>query len=402
MACFERIRMLALLVAVLSPLGPAAGQTLPGGTSPTTDAMISSAAGNAALSPVAVTHPAILLTGRVLLENGSPPPRPAKIERVCNSVPHSEGFTDPQGYFGIHFGSTAAVSQDAGEQDRLSPSVAAPIQVLPSLSGDEAGASLTSDKRLLDCELRAVLAGYRSQSVPIKPLHLMENPDVGVIVIRPIGARRDDGAVVTAQSLAVPKQARKLFELAQAEAGSGKTGQAKQHLEKAVAVYPEFAAAWCALGKLQVASGGLDSGRASFERAIRADPNLVDPYLQLATVAVWDRKWKEVADLTAKALDLDPVDYPQLFLYAAVANYNLQKPEAAQRNIERAQALDARHAFPEIERMEGVILVSRKDYAAAVEHLRAYLQLTPNAGDAADARTRLAEAEKMTAQAPAK
>jgi tetratricopeptide (TPR) repeat protein len=150
-----------------------------------------------------------------------------------------------------------------------------------------------------------------------------------------------------------------------------------------------------------VASGGLDSGRASFERALHADPKQVDPYLQLATVALWDRKWQELADLSAKALELDPVDYPQLFLYAAVANYNLHKPETAERNIERAQALDLRHAFPEIERMTGVILAGRKDYSAAVEHLRAYLQLTPNADDAADARSRLAEAEKMTAQVPA-
>ena len=401
MACFERMRMLGLLAAVLSPLGPVWGQVLPGGTSSSTDAMISAAAGTAALSPTAVTHAPVMLTGRVLLQNGSPPPRPAKIERVCNSVAHSEGFTDAQGYFGIHFGSTASVSQDADEQDRLSPSVAAPIQVLPSLSSDEAGASITSDRRLLDCELRAVVPGYHSQSVLIKPLHLMENPDIGVIVIRPDGAR-GDGAVVTAQSLAVPRQTRKLFELAQVEASAGKTDEAKQHLEKAVAAYPDFAAAWCALGKLQVAGGGLDSGRASFERALHADPNLVDPYLQLATVALWDRRWKDVADLTAKALDLDPVDYPQLFLYAAVANYNLQKPEAAQRSIERAQALDSRHAFPEIERMAGVILASRRDYVAAVEHLRAYLQLTPNADDAADARTRLAEAEKMTVQTPFK
>ena len=52
--------------------------------------------------------------------------------------------------------------------------------------------------------------------------------------------------------------------------------------------------------------------------------------------------------------------------------------------------------------MAGVILASRKDYAAAATHLRAYLQLAPDAGDASIARTRLAEAEKMTARAPAK
>ena len=401
MTYFERMRMLVLLLAALSALGPARSQGLPASGNPTTDAMISAAAGNAALSPMATTHAPILLTGRVLLENGSPPPHPAKIERVCNSIPQSEGFTDAQGNFGIHLGSTAVVSQDADEQDRLSPSVTAPIQALPSLSRDATGAALTSDNRLLDCELRAVLAGYHSQSVPLKTLHLMENPDIGVIVIRPTGTA-GDGAVVTAQSLAVPKQGRQLLERAQAEAAAGKTDRARQHLEKAGALYPEFAAAWCELGKLQVASSGLDSARTSFERAVRADPNLVDPYLQLATVALWDRKWQEVANLSAKALALDPIDYPQLFLYAAVANYNLHKPEMAQRNIERAQALDSQHSFPEIEYMAGVILASRNDYGAAASHLRTYLKLAPDADDAASARTRLAEAEKMTAQAPAR
>jgi lipoprotein NlpI len=393
------MRMLVLLLAALSPLGSASGQPLPTGNNPTSNAPIAASTAGIAMTSAPTTHPALLLTGRVLLENGSPPPHPAKIERVCNSVPHAEGFTDAQGYFGIHFGSTASVTQDADEQDRLAPSVTAPIQGLPSLGADEAGASLTSDNRLLDCELRAVLSGYHSQSVPIKPLHLMENPDIGVILLRPNGAH-GDSAVVTAPSLAIPKAARKLFERAQAEAAAGKSDLARQNLEKAVAVYPQYAAAWCALGKLQVASGGLDSARASFEHALHADPNMVDPYLQLATVALWDRKWQDVADLTGKALNLDPLDYPQLFLYAAVANYNLHKTEVAQQNIERAQALDLRHAFPEIEHMAGVILASRKDYAAAAEHFRAYLKLAPNAGDAEAARTRLAEVEKLTAQAP--
>jgi hypothetical protein len=109
-----------------------------------------------------------------------------------------------------------------------------------------------------------------------------------------------------------------------------------------------------------------------------------------------------VAELTAKATDLDSLDYPQLFLYAAVANYNLHRPEIAMRNIERAQVLDTGHAYPEIEHMAGVILASRQEYAAAAGHFRTYLQLAPNAGDAATARTRLAEAEKMTAQTAAK
>jgi len=395
--CFEGARLLMLILSALSPLESAWAQGPPAGSSASSQ---EAAAANAAFAPVPVTQAPVLLTGRVLLENGSPPPRPPMIELVCNSIAHSEGFTDAEGKFGIQFGSTAAVSQDANQENRISPSGGAPIQIVPSVVGDQASAAITPEA-MLDCELRAVLAGYHSRSVPVKTLHLMENPDIGVIVIRPDGAN-DGSLVVTVQSLAVPKEARKLFERAQAETSTGKTDEAKRHLEKALAIYPEFAAAWCALGKLQVARGGLDSARASFERALHADPNLVDPYLQLATVALYDRKWQEVADLSAKALDLDPIDYPQLFLYAAMANYNLHKTETAERNIERAQALDSRHTFPEIEYMAGVILAGRKDYAAAADHLRAYLRLAPDADDAASARMRLVEAEKMTAQAPTK
>ena len=399
MTRFNSLRMLVLLPVVLVPLRPAWSQGLPNGGSAAADAAIGASATSPAANSGPVTQPPILLTGRVLLENGSPPPHPAKIERVCNSIPHAEGFTDAQGYFGIHLGSTVSVTQDADEQDRLAPSVTAPIQTRPALGADEAGASITSDNRLLDCELRAVLAGYNSQSVPIKPLHQMENPDIGVILLRPNGGK-GDGTVVSARSLAVPKAARKLFERAQADAAAGKDELARQNLEKVVATYPQYAAAWCALGKLQVASGGLDSARASFEHALHADPNQVDPYLQLATVAMWDHRWQEVADLAAKGVELDPLDYPQLFLYAAVANYNLRKTDVAQQYIERAEVLDTRHAFPEIEHIAGVILASRKDYAAAAEHFRAYLKLAPNAGDAEAARTRLAEVEKLTAQAP--
>jgi len=130
-----------------------------------------------------------------------------------------------------------------------------------------------------------VLAGYHSSSLPIKQLHLMDNPDLGVILIRPNGRK------VTAPWLPPnrwPSPNRSQTPRARAAGSHGrKDRSAKQRLEKAVAIYPDFAAAWCELGKLEVASGGLDSGRASFERALHADPKQVDPYLQLATVALW-------------------------------------------------------------------------------------------------------------------
>ena len=46
----------------------------------------------------------IFLTGRVMLEDGTPPPRPAAIERVCGTYRRIEGHTDSKGYFSIQLG----------------------------------------------------------------------------------------------------------------------------------------------------------------------------------------------------------------------------------------------------------------------------------------------------------
>src|ERR1035438_10540779 len=46
-------------------------------------------------------NPPLFLTGRVVLEDGGPPPDPATIERVCNGQSHAEGYSDSHGNFSI-------------------------------------------------------------------------------------------------------------------------------------------------------------------------------------------------------------------------------------------------------------------------------------------------------------
>src|SRR5207253_2792182 len=58
----------------------------------------------------------IFLSGRVLLEDGTPPTETVVIERVCNGQPHSEGYADSKGYFGIEVGrQNNGVMRDASE-----------------------------------------------------------------------------------------------------------------------------------------------------------------------------------------------------------------------------------------------------------------------------------------------
>src|ERR1017187_8335435 len=57
----------------------------------------------------------IFISGRVMTEDGTPPPDPVTMETVCNGSPHAEGYSDSRGYFAIELGARNAVIQDASE-----------------------------------------------------------------------------------------------------------------------------------------------------------------------------------------------------------------------------------------------------------------------------------------------
>jgi tetratricopeptide (TPR) repeat protein len=61
------------------------------------------------------------------------------------------------------------------------------------------------------------------------------------------------GAVGGVAAQTPPKAARDAFEKAAKAAQNKKTDQAVSNYQKAVALYPDYAEAWCELGKLQLA-----------------------------------------------------------------------------------------------------------------------------------------------------
>src|SRR5260370_42252448 len=95
---------------------------------------------------------------------------------------------------------------------------------------------------LTGCELRASLAGFKSDVVNLGNRRMFDNPDVGTIVLR----RRAnvEGTTVSMTTLQAPKDARKAYDKARDALRKGKTADALSEFEKAVAAYPHFAAAW--------------------------------------------------------------------------------------------------------------------------------------------------------------
>jgi tetratricopeptide (TPR) repeat protein len=342
----------------------------------------------------------IFISGRVLLEDGTPPTESVVIERVCSGSPHSEGYTDSRGYFSIQLGGTNnAVLHDASED-------------MGSFSGRSAGGmdgfgggglgqstmrsgSMGSDNRFMDCDLRARLVGFRSQTVSLANRRAMDPPDVGTILLHRLTPT--EGTTISASSLAAPKDAKKAYEKGMGDLKKKKFDDAFKNFQKAVEVYPNYAAAWFELGRLHGANGDAALARGSFQEAVKAEPKFVSPYMEMAVIDWKAEKWQSVAELTDKVVKLDSFDYPQAYFLNSLANYYLKNMDAAEKSAREAVRLDTRKQYLTTIRLLGVILAQKEDYTGAVEQLKSYLQLAPQASDAATVRNQLSQLEKLTA-----
>jgi tetratricopeptide (TPR) repeat protein len=255
------------------------------------------------------------------------------------------------------------------------------------------GGGAMSGQRYMNCDLRANLPGYRSQVVSLADRRAMDRPDIGTIFLHRLG--NAEGRLISAISLAAPKDARKAFEKGSDLARKNKPDDAMKNYQKAVDAYPKYAAAWFELGKLQAAKGQADAAHQSFNAAVEADPKYLNPYLELSRMALGAKNWRELADVTGRAVKLDPFDYPQEFFLNSVANYNLRNMDAAEKSALEAEKLDTEHRYPQVSHLLGVILAQRQDYTGAAGEMRNYLKFAPGARDAATVRGQLDQLEKL-------
>lgn len=339
----------------------------------------------------------IFVTGRVMIDDGTPLPDAVVIQRVCAGSPHAEGYTDSKGFFGIELGSKNGVMQDASEFES-GPGFGSRQSGVPgqSQSGMNSGsASGFPDRKYLNCELQAKLAGYRSQVINLANRRSMDDPNVGTILLHRVG--KAEGNTVSAVSLAAPKDARKAYDRGMEALKKKKTDDAVKSFEKAAELYPAYSAAWHELGKLQEEANHPDAARKSFSAAIQADPKFTGPYLELAVMALHEKNWQDVSEITERIVKLNPFDYPQAFFFNGVANFNLKNMEAAERSAVQAEKLDTRHLLPQVNQLLGILMAQRKDYTGAAAEFRNYLKVAPDGPQAATVRTQLVEVEKMVA-----
>jgi tetratricopeptide (TPR) repeat protein len=239
------------------------------------------------------------------------------------------------------------------------------------------------------CSVTIRLKGYRTIAATLR--------NDAVTVLKRIGDNK--GSMVSMTALKAPEPAKKAFGKGVVAMTDKKWAVAQKNFERAVEIYPDYAAAWTDLGIVLKEQSNPKEARTAWERAMQADPKYVRPYVQLARLALEERRMEDAASITDRALALNPTEFPVIYYFDAAANFNLNRFDAAEKSARRALDLDTNHEMPRTELLLGSVLAAKGDRSGALQHLRKYLEISPKAKDAAEVSRNIAKIESGSAEA---
>ena len=325
------------------------------------------------------------LSGKVMFEGGGAPSEPVAIERICNGTVRREGYSDSNGHFQFQMG------QNIGFHDASESNVS-------TFPGDRpVNARQSPEMRRLQlqgCELRAVLAGFQSSTAPIRADASSWQIEVGVIFLKRM--ENVTGATISLTTMSAPKDAKQAYEKAQKIYAQNKLAEAEKELQKAVRIYPSFAAAWSLLGDVHARQNQFDQALKEYTQAVTIDPQFVNPNFGLSIIAVQEKRWLDAVQLTNHVTKLNAFAYPSAYFYNAVANYYLERLDAAEESARKFKALDTDHHHPDVALLLGDIRIRKNDYAGAAREMRDYLAVAPNAPDAAEVKAKAQRFEDLS------
>ena len=340
----------------------------------------------------------IFLSGKVVLDNGEIPPEPVTIVRVCNGQRVPESYSDRKGHFSFQVGGNPSVALTDASVGGLGGNMGNGQFGGPGfgsnmgMGGPSMGGDMSVD--MTGCDLIAELPGFRSDAVSLGRRRTMDNPDVGVIVLHSLGGPTT--SIVSATTLQAPKKAKDSYDKAMREMTKkdGDPEKAAKELEKAVAEYPQFAAAWTLLGDTRAKMKDSEGARDAYEKSIEADPEYIRPYPALVQLAVNAQDWERTSELSEKMLSINP-GITQVRYYQAVAQFSLGRVDDARTTAMAIQASPDAARFPQTHQMMGMIYSRQGAFNEAAKEYRSYLQAAPESASAEQIKKQLNEWEVL-------
>ncbi len=333
-------------------------------------------------------RPRVLLSGKVVLDDGAPLPSSAAVDTVCKGQKRIAAHTDSQGRFSFTIGEMNSMTESMGggfEDASISAKGGMSVGNTPNVTHNL--------REWRACGVEAEMPGFTSEVIELMQRTGDEGGNIGLLVLH--RSSRVEGLTISPTSAAAPDSAKKAFDRGLEQEKNTKWDAAAKSFQKAVQVYPRYAVAWLELGRVQVMQQNLAEAKRSFQQSVAADPNYQNPYLGLMQIAVQEQNWLVLADVTGKIIGLNPGGSPEVWFYNGVANYNLGKLTEAENSAQQGLKLDAAHHFPKLEYLLGIVLEEQHNYAAANDHMQAYLHLANTPKDVAAAQKELAEIAKF-------
>lgn len=292
----------------------------------------------------------LIVQGNVIMPDGSPPPKPVGIQRICSDIQGSASgpITDKKGHY-------------LWQQD-LAP----------------------ADTRA--CYMEANLPGFVSTHVDITSLKLgdyrqgqvLNMPDI-VLGPRDSGAANQTSLVSDDQ---VPGKAKAPYKAAAKALEANQPDEAIKQLQLAVKAVPKFADGWVVLGQVYEQQHMLMEARDALQHAIEADPKLISPLLRLARIDNKLGDWSAAAKNEDAMLKTDARFYPEIYLQQAITRTELKDYAGAEQSAKTALSLDIKGVH--VKRAEyvlGRIALAKGDLDGAKQHMAAYIQLDPASPD---------------------
>ncbi len=335
-----------------------------------------------------------LLTGKIVLEDGSPLRESVLVELRCGGRVERQTHSGPGGGFSFHFDDQSQVewSDASVGTPGFGRSGGVADGRFGRLGGGMPGQDTTLD--LSACDVSASVPGFRSNTLAPGIRRALDNPDLGTIVLSRL--ENVGGTTISLNTLAAPRRARSRYDRALRELGRSKPNldRVDRDLSEAVKEYPEFAAAWKLLADVRLELRDEAGARRAYGEAIEADSNYITPYLALAQVESRAGQWDEVSRLSARVIELD-ANLPEAHFFNAISAYNLGKPELAESSARKIRSGPEVARFPNVYHLLGLISWERGDYVSAAEELRLFLEAVPDTPSASQIRDALLDWERM-------
>ncbi len=297
------------------------------------------------IKPAAGENYPLIIRGKVLMPNGSPPPFTVGIERVC------------------------------------SDQVGSAPGPLTNKKGEFLWRMDVDPMRTRSCVLRATHAGYTSTAIDISALngYLSTTIDLEPIIINSL---TDDPYAIIISESDMPFRARSATKAAMKALDEPNYAEAANQFQTAVEKEPKFALGWHALGVLLERKDSLKDAREAYEHAIQSNPRFLAPYMTLVRLCIKTQDWEcttKTADALIKADKKH--NYVDIHLHRAVAQYKLNNLDEALASVQEALRQDPNNMNPRSEYVYGRILEAKGDIEGARQHMSRYLELDKKAPD---------------------